>query len=89
MDRDEPEQEYRELQDTEFADPAAPNTFPDGDTVKADRRDAAADHQPDRMPTPEEERLADEQPLDPDVAEAYETALERGASVKGEGEIAP
>ena len=89
MDRDEAEQEYKELQDTEYADPDAPNTFPDGGTVKADRRDAAADHQADRMPTPEEERLADEQPLDPDVAEAYESALERGASVKGEGEIAP
>ena len=89
MDRDEAEQEYRELQDTEYRDPEAPNTFPDGGTVQADRRDAAADHRADRMPTPDEERRADEQPLDPEVAEAYEEALERGANVKGEGEIAP
>lgn len=89
MARDEAEQEYRELQDSEYRDPDAPNTFPDGDTVQADRRDAAAGHEPDRMPTPDEERLADEHPLDPDVAEAYEEALERGANVKGEGEITP
>jgi hypothetical protein len=89
MDRDEPEQEYRELQDSEYRDPEEPNTFPDGDTVQADRRDAVAGHEADRMPTPDEERLADEQPLDPDVAEAYEEALERGASVEGEGQITP
>ena len=89
MERDEAEQEYQELQGTEYKDPDAPNTFPAGDTVQADRRDATAGHEPDRMPTPEEERLADQQPLDPEVAEAYEEALERGASVKGEGEIAP
>lgn len=89
MDRDEAEQEYRELQDTEYRDPEEPNTFPDGSTVQADRRDAATGHQADRMPTPEEERRADEQPLDPEVAEAYEAALERGASVEGEGQITP
>ncbi len=89
MDRDEPEQEYRELQDTEYRDPQAPNTFPDGDTIKADRADAAAAHEADRMPTPDEERIADELELDPGVAQAYEEANERGASVKGEGEITP
>lgn len=89
MAPDEAEQEYRELQDSEFRDPEEPNTFPDGDTVQADRRDAVAAHEPDRMPTPDEERLADEQPLDPEVAAAYEEAAQRGAAVKGEGEIAP
>jgi hypothetical protein len=89
MERDEAEQEYRELQDSEYRDPDAHNTFPDGDTVKSDRRDAAAGHEPDRMPTPEEERIADGLELDPAVAEAYEEANERGAAVQGEGQIAP
>ena len=39
------------------------------------------------MPTPDEERIADELELDPDVAEAYEDAIERGANVKGEGRV--
>jgi hypothetical protein len=39
------------------------------------------------MPTPEEERIAEELELDPEVAEAYEEAIERGANVKGEGRI--
>jgi hypothetical protein len=66
-----------------------PNTTPGGETAEADRADATAAHEPDRMPTPEEERIADELELDPDVAKAHEEANERGASVKGEGEIAP
>jgi hypothetical protein len=41
----------------------------------------------DRPPTVEEERLADEIELDPSVAEHYEEMIERGANVKGEGEI--
>ena len=89
MQRNEAEQEYRDLQDSEHRDPEPPNTFPDGDTVQADRRDAAADHGADRMPTPDEERIADELELDPEVAASYEEANERGAAVKGEGEIAP
>jgi hypothetical protein len=88
-ERQPAEQEYRELQDTEYRDPGAPDTFPDGETVDADRRDAVADHGADREPTPDEERLADEQQLDPEVAETYEEAIERGAHVRGEGEIAP
>ena len=57
------------------------------DTVKADESDAEAPHRADRMPTPAEEAAADGNELDPDVAEAYEEAMERGANVKGEGEI--
>ena len=57
------------------------------DTVRADEKDADAAHRADRMPTPEEEAAADRNQLDPDVAEAYEEAIERGADVKGEGEI--
>lgn len=57
------------------------------DTRSADEADAEASHQADRMPTAEEERLADEQELDPKVADSYKEAAERGANVEGEGEI--
>jgi hypothetical protein len=66
-----------------------PNTSPGGETADADRADAAAAHEPDRMPTPEEERIADELELDPEVAQTHDEANKRGASVKGEGEIEP
>jgi hypothetical protein len=61
----------------------------DDATVQVDEEDARAQHRADRMPTPEEERIADELELDPDVADAYEEAIERGANVKGEGQIEP
>lgn len=80
------EQAYIEQQDTEWADPEEPNTVPSGDTVTADRRDAQAAHRADRPPTPEEEAEAPSE-VDPEVARAYEEANERGANVKGEGEI--
>ncbi|MCD9622711.1 hypothetical protein [Rhabdothermincola salaria] len=57
------------------------------ETQSADEADAEATHKADRMPTPEEERLAESQELDPEVAESYKEAAERGANVKGEGEI--
>ena len=57
------------------------------ETRSADQSDAEAAHEADRMPTPEEERLAESQELDPSVAESYKEAAERGANVKGEGEI--
>lgn len=57
------------------------------ETVAADEADAQAAHGADRMPTPEEEAVAERTELDPAVAEAYEDAIERGANVKGEGEI--
>lgn len=63
-----------------------PDTTDDA-TRQVDEEDAHAAHRADRMPTPEEERIADELELDPDVAEAYEDAIERGANVKGEGRI--
>jgi hypothetical protein len=56
-------------------------------TTAVDEDDAQAAHVADRAPTPEEERLAEENELDPKVAEAYEAANERGANVKGEGQI--
>jgi hypothetical protein len=56
-------------------------------TTAEDERDARADHVADRPPTAEEEAAAERNPLDPAVAEAYEEAIERGANVKGEGQI--
>jgi hypothetical protein len=56
------------------------------ETREADRRDAQVKGQADRMPTPEEEAAAPGS-VDPDVAEAYEEAIERGAKTKGEGRI--
>lgn len=48
--------------------------------------------QPDRMPTPEEERAAERAAADVDleeVGEHYEEMAEQGANVRGEGEIEP
>lgn len=42
----------------------------------------------DREPTPEEERVAEEQePVAESVAEHYEEMIERGAAVEGEGKV--
>ncbi len=57
------------------------------ETVEADETDAHAEHAADRMPTADEEKAAEGTTLDPGVAEAYEESMERGANVKGEGEI--
>ena len=56
------------------------------ETVRSDEADANAAHDADRPPTPEEEAAAPTQ-VDPQVAEAYEAAMDRGAAVKGEGQI--
>ena len=80
------EEAYVEQQDTEWADAEEPNTVPSGDTVDADRADAVARHDADRMPPPEEEAAAPTE-VDPETAAASEDAMERGANVKGEGEI--
>jgi len=56
--------------------------------VNPEADDANAAHVADRPPTADEERRAEEQKLDPRVAESYEEAIERGADIKGEGEIA-
>jgi hypothetical protein len=83
---EQPEEAYVAENDTEWQDESAPNTFPSGDTADADRRDAGAAHGADAMPTAEEEAAAPTE-VDPEVAENYEDALERGANVKGEGQI--
>jgi hypothetical protein len=62
-------------------------TRTDQSTVEADERDAKAKHDADRSPTRDEEAKAEEFDLDPRTARAYDEALERGANVRGEGQI--
>jgi hypothetical protein len=57
------------------------------ETREVDRSDGAKQGKADRMPTPDEERVADELELDDDVAKNYKEAIETGANVKGEGQI--
>lgn len=62
----------------------------DEGTRAADRNDAATDPHADRMPTAEEERLAEDSAEDVDVAavgEHYEEMADLGANVEGEGRI--
>jgi hypothetical protein len=56
-------------------------------TPAAKNDDAQAAHEPDRMPTPDEERAAEQNQLDPSVAEHYKDAARTGANIKGEGEV--
>lgn len=64
----------------------APPTTPDRATIKEDRAALSEGHEPDRMPTPEEEAAAERAgDLDPDVARSYKDAIERGAAQEGEG----
>lgn len=64
-----------------------PATNPSNDpATTAAERDAQAPHDADRPPTPEEERAAPTD-VDPAVAEDYREATERGARVRGEGQI--
>ena len=62
-------------------------TRPDEQTREAERADTQAHAAPDRMPTPEEEEVADSLEVDPDAAKHYEEMAERGAHQKGEGRI--
>lgn len=67
-------------QDTPATDPAA------------EAADAAAAHDADRPPTPEEERLAEQSVpgIDQESVSRHEREMaERGASVEGEGQITP
>ncbi len=65
-----------------------PDTTPDDETLAADEHDARADHGADRAPTPEEEKAADANPsVPPASSKAYTEAIERGADIKGEGQV--
>ena len=64
------------------------NSRPSDATHEEEQREAHAEHAPDRPPTGEEEKAApDRGDLKEGVAEHFEEMAERGANVKGEGEI--
>jgi hypothetical protein len=59
-------------------------------TEEAEQAEARAAHRADRGPTPEEEAAAEEAARDgvpPDVAAHEREMTERGANIKGEGQI--
>lgn len=62
-------------------------TRPDEETRAAERDDAQVHAGADRMPTPDEETVADSLKPDPEVSKNYEEMAERGANQKGEGRI--
>jgi hypothetical protein len=62
-------------------------TRPSRETKDAERAEAASPAEPDRMPTPEEERVAEQHDVDPTVAEHEREMAERGASQEGEGRL--
>jgi len=62
-------------------------TTPDKETRAVEREDAQTSAAPDRMPTPEEEAIADDLELDPEVAEHEREMAERGAHQEGEGRL--
>lgn len=59
------------------------------ETEQAEQVDEQQGARADRPPTDDEARAAETQKLDPAAAEAYKEAAERGANVKGEGQIEP
>jgi len=66
-----------------------PDQLATDDTVAADEASAGVEHRADRPPTPEEERLAEGNRLDPSVVEHHEEMNRIGAEVEGEGQIEP
>jgi hypothetical protein len=63
------------------------HTRPDAATRAAEAQEARATAKADREPTPEEAKIADALELDPEVAKHEEEMLEKGANVKGEGQL--
>jgi hypothetical protein len=63
----------------------APPTTPDRNAIAEDRAAVDKSHTADRPPTDDEAEAAERNELDPDVAESYKDANERGAAQKGEG----
>ena len=62
-------------------------TRPSPDTRAAERDDADTQAGADRAPTPEEEQIADQHELDPEVSEHEREMAERGARQEGEGRL--
>jgi hypothetical protein len=59
----------------------------DDATREEERREAGLTSSAGRGPTPDEERAAERNDVDPNVARENKEAVERGAHVRGEGEI--
>ncbi len=66
---------------------AEPHTSPSSTTRDTEAAAARVDHGADRPATAEEERLAESNSVDPEVAESFKAANERGAAQKGEGRV--
>jgi len=62
-------------------------TRPTQNTRDAERREASAEHDADRAPTPDEEASADALEPDAEVAEHEREMAERGAHQEGEGRL--
>ena len=60
---------------------------PNDETRAAERAEAEREAGPDRMPTEDEERVAERQSIDDDVREHEKDMAERGARQRGEGRI--
>jgi len=63
-----------------------PRTEPSDATEAAEEREAQAEHRADRPPTSEEEATAPTS-VEAGVEESYKEMAEKGAAVKGEGEL--
>lgn len=59
------------------------------ETIEEERREARVTASAGDEPTPEEERAAERNTLDPEVARHNREAVERGANVQGEGQVEP
>lgn len=66
---------------------ATDHTRPSAETRAAEAAEAVTRHEPDRPPTPDEERSAAQTLLDAAAAKSAREAAERGAAQKGEGRI--
>jgi len=62
-------------------------TRPNEQTREAERAEAETHSGADRMPTPEEEQVADALKPDPEVSKHEKEMTERGAKQKGEGRL--
>ncbi len=62
-------------------------TRPSEATRTEEEQDALRHAGPDREPTPEELKLAEDLELDPEVARNYKEMTERGADQQGEGRV--
>jgi hypothetical protein len=62
-------------------------TRPSRETRDAERQESDREAGADRMPTEDEERLAEQHATDESVAEHEAEMLERGAHQKGEGRV--